>query len=232
MTLTREKIRSGWIREMIATHDLRVRVLSDEELLATRRTCLAALQEGGDLWLFAYGSLIWNPCFEFAEKRIARLYGWHRQFCLWTHLGRGTPDHPGLMLGLERGGSCAGLAYRVPAAQVEAELDIVWRREMVTGAYVPTWVRLVTASGPIKAIAFTINRRHERYAGRLPQAEAVRAIATAEGPLGANRDYLFNTVEHLGELGLTDGRLRRLCDAVRCYCRDHGAGSGLAAEAG
>jgi glutathione-specific gamma-glutamylcyclotransferase len=221
MTLTREKIRSGWIREMVAAQDLGVRILSEEELNATRESCLACLAAEEDLWLFAYGSLIWNPCIEVAERRIARLHGWHRQFCLWTNLGRGTPEQPGLMLGLERGGSCMGVAYRVTATTIETELDIVWRREMVTGAYSPRWVRLTTAEGDVRAVAFTINRAHERYAGRLPDEQTVATIARAEGPLGPNRDYLYNTVSHLEELGLHDRGLRRLGDAVRGYRAEH-----------
>src|SRR5262249_7434624 len=154
-------------------------------------------REGSDTWLFGYGSLIWNPCFEYAERRIAKVVGWHRRFCLWTQLGRGSAKRPGLMLGLERGGSCRGVAFRVSAPMVEAELDIVWRREMVTDAYVPTWVNTATAEGRVRAVAFTINRRHPRYSGLLSERQIVEAIALAEGRLGTNRDYLLNTVQHL-----------------------------------
>lgn len=169
----------------------------------------------GTLWVFGYGSLIWNPCFHFAERRLATARGWHRQFCLWTHLGRGTRECPGLMLGLEQGGACRGVAYRIAPDQVEAELDIIWRREMVTAAYRPIWLRAVTADGPIMAIGFAINRGHERYAGRLEEQRIVEAIATATGPLGPCAEYLFNTTAHLDELGIGDRYLRRLCDAVR-----------------
>jgi cation transport protein ChaC len=225
MTLTREKIEAGWIREMITRADLGVRVLSDAELAAAgQRACLARLPAGADLWLFAYGSLIWNPCCEVAETRTARVVGWHRRFCLWTPLGRGTPERPGLMLGLERGGSCRGVALRIEAARIAAELDVVWRREMVTGAYVPAWVRLATAAGPVDAVAFTINRRHVRYAGRLDEDRTAAILAHAEGPLGTNREYLFNTVAHLAELGLGDRRLERLCGQVRRLRGERAAG--------
>jgi cation transport protein ChaC len=217
MSLTREKIQSGWIRTMVEAGDRRVRILSDEELRATRDHCLAQLDPTADVWVFGYGSLIWNPCFEFAERRVAEIVGWHRRFCLWTQLGRGTPDRPGLMLGLERGGSCRGLAFRIPRAAIESELDVVWRREMVTGAYVPTVVRAATRDARIQAIAFTINRAHERYAGKLGEAEIVRTIACAEGPIGTNREYLWNTVEHLEALGLADLNLRRLNEAVQRF---------------
>lgn len=218
--LTREKIRSGWIRDMIAASGHVVHVLSDAELRATQDRCLAALEPGADLWLFGYGSLIWNPCFEFTDRRTARLHGWHRRFCLWTHLGRGTPERPGLMLGLERGGSCHGVVFKMPAATIASELDVVWRREMVTAAYVPVWVSVATEAGPLRAVAFTINRRHERYTGRLDEAATVEALAVAEGPLGTNREYLFNTLRHLDELGLRDRTLHRLALAVGARAGD------------
>jgi glutathione-specific gamma-glutamylcyclotransferase len=214
MSLTREKIQAGWVRQMVASGDGRVHALTDAELAASRASCLARLPVTGDVWLFGYGSLIWNPCFDFAEQRIAKVMGWHRRFCLWTNLGRGTVERPGLMLGLERGGACRGLAFRVPQEAVECELDIVWRREMVTAAYVPTVVTLATPEGRLRAIAFTINRSHERYAGGLDEERTIEALATAEGPLGTNRDYLFNTVQHLRELGLRDRALERLAKAV------------------
>jgi cation transport protein ChaC len=213
--LTREKIRAGWVREMVAANAQGVHVLTDEELRATQAACLARLGKGCDLWLFGYGSLIWNPCFEFAERRLARVHGWHRRFCLWTHLGRGSTERPGLMLGLERGGSCHGVVFRLPAETIETELDVVWRREMVTAAYVPTWVRAATEAGNVPAVAFTINCAHSRYAGRLDEAATVEALALAEGPLGTNREYLFNTVAHLEGLGLHDRALHRLAAAVR-----------------
>jgi cation transport protein ChaC len=221
MSLTREKIQAGWVQQMVAKGDLKVRVLSEEELCQSRASCLARLPATEDVWLFGYGSLIWNPCFEFAERRIAKVLGWHRRFCLWTHLGRGTLEQPGLMLGLERGGACRGLVFRVPRSCVDTELDIVWRREMVTAAYVPTVVTLATAEGRLRAVTFTINRRHERYAGDLDEERIVAALAAAEGPLGTNRDYLFNTVQHLRELGLRDPSLERLAGEVERVRRLH-----------
>jgi cation transport protein ChaC len=216
--LTREALLGGALQRFIAGRgDLTA--LSEAELLATRRAALALHPPGQDLWVFAYGSLIWNPAFHFAGREKAHLYGYHRQFCLWTPLGRGSPDRPGLMLGLEHGGSCTGVAFRIAAAAIEVELEAIWRREMVTAAYRPRWVPVHAESGPGRAIAFVINRRHERYARRLPEAEVVRTVAHAEGALGACRDYLFNTVAHLAELGIHDRRLTRLAAAVRA-CRE------------
>lgn len=212
--LTRAAIQEGWIQRLLAER-ADIKLLSPEELALSRATVLARAESGADVWLFAYGSLIWNPAFHAIERRIGRVHGWHRRFCLWTDVGRGTPEHPGLVLGLESGGSCTGVAYRIAAAEVETELDIVWRREMVTGAYRPTWVMVGSTSGPVQAIAFVINRRHDRYAGRLSDDAIVSAVAAAAGPLGTCAEYLFSTVTHLAELGLADRALERLAAAVR-----------------
>jgi cation transport protein ChaC len=216
--LTREALLGGVLQRLIAAHGDRA-ALSEAALLATRRAALAGHPPGQDLWVFAYGSLIWNPAFHFAGQERAHLFGYHRQFCLWTSLGRGSPDRPGLMLGLEHGGCCTGVAFRIAAEAIEVELEAIWRREMLTGAYRPRWVPVHGESGPRRAIAFVINRRHERYARRLPEAEVVETVAHAEGALGACRDYLFNTVAHLEELGIHDRRLARLAAAVRA-CRE------------
>lgn len=217
MVLTREAIRNGWIQDLVRRSGSDSRALTDDELNASLTDTLARRPAPGDVWIFAYGSLIWNPAIEFEERRVARIRGWHRSFCLWTNLGRGTPEKPGLMLGLDRGGACAGIAYRLPDAAAHEELSILWRREMVTAAYRPHWVWAHTTQGPVPAIAFVINHAHERYAGKLDEAAIVEAVATACGPLGACRDYLFNTAEHLAELGIGDRRLMRLAEAVRAY---------------
>jgi cation transport protein ChaC len=218
MLLTRETLLSGEVQRWIAQVE-GSRALSPEELDRSRERVLTRHQPGKDLWLFAYGSLIWNPAFHFAERRVARLYGYHRRFCLWTSLGRGTPERPGLMLGLERGGSCAGIAYRIAAEAVETELNVIWRREMVTGAYAPSWVRTRIGGQLVNAVTFLINRRHERYAHRLGDDQVAAVVAVAEGRLGACRDYLFNTLQHLEELGIHDHGLVRVAQRVRVLQR-------------
>jgi len=185
-------------------------ILSREAREATRRAALARWTPGTDLWLFGYGSLMWNPAIHVAERRPGAIRGWHRRFCLWTPLGRGTPDRPGLMLALEPGGRCRGIALRIAAEAVESETVIVWRREMLTGAYRARWVRVETDGGPLDAITFVVDRRHPRYAGVLSDAETARAIAHAEGRLGRCCDYLRNTVQHLDALGVADGPMHRL----------------------
>jgi len=210
--LTRETIQAGTVIRMASAGGMRV--LSDAEraasiagMLATRP---ASLDGSGDIWLFGYGSLIWNPAFHFTERRKGRIHGWHRRFCLWTPLGRGSPDQPGLVLGLEPGGACTGMAFRLASDQIACELDILWRREMLSGAYRPRWVRVTTTEGTVDAITFTIDPANPRYAGRLEEDEIVRVVATAVGRLGPCTDYLFKTAEALAGLGLEDRTLQRL----------------------
>ncbi len=220
--LTREAIRDGVVRRMITAGGVYLKLLTEEELDASRHALLAEVAPATDVWVFGYGSLMWNPAFHFIERRPGTVYGYHRRFCLWTHLGRGSPENPGLTLGLRAGGSCAGVAFRVAASEAESELTIVWRREMVTGAYRPRWVRVHTPDGPVTAAAFVINHDHVRYAGELPDATMAQAIARAAGDLGPCAEYLFNTVAHLDQLGIRDGPMHRLRDQVDEYCAREG----------
>ncbi len=215
MMLTREQIRDGNVRKMIADLGITMRLLSDDELAASRAATLADVDLSRGVWLFGYGSLIWNPAFHFTDRLTGTVHGYHRRFCLWTHLGRGCPERPGLVLGLERGGSCRGVAFHIAPAAVEEELAIVWRREMLSGAYVPRWVEVHTALGAVRAITFAINRAHERYARYLPDDRVAEVIAAAEGFLGPCADYLINTVDQLAQLGIRDRPLEQLRQQVR-----------------
>ncbi len=212
--LTRENILNGVVRAMLSRVDRLWDIRSDAELEDSRRAMLSTEEPGTDIWLFAYGSLVWNPAFRFRERRVGIVHGYHRRFCLWSHIGRGTKDNPGLVLGLEPGGSCRGVAYRIAADEVETELGIIWRREMVSGAYLPRWITVRTGGETVRCIAFAINRHHRRYAGRLEDETVARTIASAMGPLGPCADYLLNTVSHLEALGIEDRRLGRLRDRV------------------
>jgi len=169
---------------------------------------------GGPVWIFAYGSLMWNPEMPFAERRPALLRGYHRGFCLYSRDYRGTPERPGLVLGLDRGGSCRGIAYRLPEDGLAAALDRVWAREMAGQVYDMRRVTVATPQGRVGAYAFTVRRDNRDYAGRLSVDEAARIIATAAGGRGTGRDYLANTVRHLEELGIADDPLHRLEAAV------------------
>jgi glutathione-specific gamma-glutamylcyclotransferase len=222
LSLTREAILGDGLRALVQAADPEARCISAEEHKASIGAVLAERAAGGDVWLFAYGSLIWNPLIHFVEREVGTVHGYHRCFCLWSHTGRGTKAKPGLMLGLERGGACRGIAYRIAERLAAEELNVVWRREMLTGAYAPRWVPVVTKAGPVQAIAFLINRRHARYAGKLPENRIIASIAEAHGPLGACATYLFNTVAHLEELGIRDRRLERLRDRVTARLDESG----------
>jgi cation transport protein ChaC len=169
------------------------------------------------IWIFAYGSLIWNPEIAFDAKRCGVVHGYHRSLCLWSKVWRGTPEQPGLVLALDQGGSCQGVAYRIPTAQVRSELETIWRRELVTGAYEPRWLR-VRPCGPCKdhgherinAIGFVIRRNDPGYAGGLDLAQRLEILRTAKGANGSSADYLRATVHGLVEHGIADARLAAL----------------------
>jgi len=180
---------------------------------------LACAPRPGRIWVFAFGSLIWNPAFHFVERRTARIHGFHRRFCLWARAGRGSPERPGLMLSLQSGGSCSGVAYRLARGAVVTELDVLWRREMSTMAYRPVWTIARTPKGPEPAIAFSANRDHERYVPGLGDGAVARYLATGAGPMGRCCDYLFDTVAHLHQLGIRDRGL----EALEAKVRAHGA---------
>ena len=176
------------------------------------------LPPGQDFWVFGYGSLLWHPGFPHVEVRPAHLYGYHRHFCVYSHVYRGTPERPGLVLGLDHGGSCRGLAYRVPAAEGREAMDYLYEREMVTAVYRPRWVEPHSAQGPVTAAAFIVDRSHRQYTGRLPEPEVVEYIVAGCGDNGPNIDYLENTVRHLEAMGLPDRSLAHLLRLVRARC--------------
>lgn len=200
-------------------------LLTAEQREKSRTATLEPLGAGNDLWVFGYGSLMWNPAIHVAERRAGLVKGWHRRFCLWMPVGRGSPEAPGLMLGLDRGGSCRGILWRVAADQIDNETRILWRREMTAGGYHARWVTAHTDEGPIRAITFVVNRDYPAYARAITPEQTVHALAVARGPLGRARDYLHNTVAHLDELGLEDGPLHRLLAEVDAYARRDGGDS-------
>jgi glutathione-specific gamma-glutamylcyclotransferase len=167
------------------------------------------------VWIFAYGSLMWNPEMRFAERLPARIHGYHRAFCLYSPEYRGTREKPGLVLGLDRGGSCRGIAYRLPQASLAAEIDLIWTREMTGFVYHMTPLKIATARGPVSGYAFTVRRDSRDYAGRLAHDAAARIIATSRGDRGTGRDYLANTVRHLEELGIAGTALHRIEKLVK-----------------
>lgn len=209
--VTRDGLRDG---SLLAAARLRAppgtMFRTDAEIEADLDKALATQAPGDDVWLFGYGSLMWNPALAFAECRPAAVRGWHRRFCLWLHMGRGTPENPGLMLALEPGGSCHGALFRIPAALARDELLLAWRRELFTGAYRSRWIVAETDSGPIRAATFVVNRDHNRYAGRLPDHQVAARLASAAGTLGSCASYLDQTIGSLRQLGRRDRSMERL----------------------
>jgi cation transport protein ChaC len=173
---------------------------------------------GGDLWVFGYGSLIWQPGFAFEERFVATLRGYRRAFCMSSVVYRGTPEAPGLVLALDADpeGACAGVAYRVAGGASEAVLAYLRERELVSYAY--SEVRLpveIAGRGSVEAVAYVSDPAHPQYRGGLGLEAQAEVIARARGPRGANADYLFNTIDGLDALGLADPGLARLAELVR-----------------
>jgi glutathione-specific gamma-glutamylcyclotransferase len=220
--LTRELLLGNGLAEMIARGTPRVRVLTEAERHASLHALLAERPEhGSGIWLFAYGSLIWNPTIRIGERRVATARGWHRAFCLSTSVGRGTPENPGLLLGLREGGACMGAALRVDEADLEHELDVLWRREMVTGGYVPRWLAVEDAGGELfgHAIGFTSDPAGPSYIDGLAEDELIRRLATAQGELGTSAEYLFRTWHGLRAMGIADPLVDRLAPLVEAVLR-------------
>ena len=209
-TLCRADLESGRMRALYAAAVDEQRALNDEQLSASLTATLAQKPKGAGWWIFAYGSLLWNPLFPVAEMRPARLNGLHRRFCLWSLAARGTPQCPGLVLGLERGGTCRGVALRLPAPLALDELALLWRREMVVGSYRPRWVQLDADGRTLTALTFVVRRDHPQYAGRLSIPEQVDVFAKAGGAFGTCADYLERTRVALVAHGIVDRYLERL----------------------
>ncbi len=185
----------------------KIRRLATSDLSAAPRLELAP---GEEIWVFAYGSLMWNPGFPHLEVRRGRLYGFHRRFCIYSYVYRGTPERPGLVLGLDRGGSCEGLAFRVPAGEAVEVMEYLYERELVTDVYIPRWVRVATPHGEVRAASFVVDRAHEQYTGELELEATAELIRRGVGVSGPGIEYLRNTVHHMEALGLATGDLARI----------------------
>lgn len=185
-------------------------LLSEAALAESVARTLAARSASAPVWVFGYASLIWSPTFHFVERRLARVHGYHRGFYLWSRVNRGSLEYPGLVLALDRGGACSGVAFRLNEADVVQELTLIWRREMVLGAYVPRWVSADTQEGALRAIAFVVDRSKPGYAGRLSEEQIVATALKAHGHYGTCADYLLATAASLEQHGIADRRLSRL----------------------
>lgn len=191
---------------------------SDEDYAGYVAEVLAGRPDSGEVWVFAYGSLIWNPEFDFVEERLGTVSGWHRSFCLgWVRIYRGTPERPGIMLAMDRGGSCRGLVFRLPPEAVEANMLKILRREMPikrAQAIPARWVTVRSPHGPLRAVAFPISRKSDTYLPGLTEDVVVEALATAAGERGSMAEYLHSTVQHLLDRGIHDGYLWRMQELV------------------
>jgi len=188
--------------------------LSEEARAQSLGAIRRAMPEEGPVWVFAYGSLIWDPCFAFDAKETAVLDGFRRAFNFWSVLSRGTPERPGLGLGLEPGGACRGVLFRLAESNLEADLDALWKREMYSAVYEPRWLRVETPAGTRPAIAFVTSTEHGQYAGGLDTETTARIIAGASGENGLCRDYLAATVDALARHGIDDPTLSALLALV------------------
>ena len=175
-------------------------------------------QSGDDLWVFGYGSLMWRPGFDFLERRNARLVGAHRALCVYSFVHRGTPEKPGLVLGLDRGGNCRGIAYRVAADRRTETIAYLRAREQVTMVYREAWRRVWLDEDPqrnVQALCYMVDRGHVQYAGRLSLVEQLHYVRQGHGRSGQNRDYVLATVEELERHGYRDAELHRLAEQLK-----------------
>lgn len=182
----------------------------EERLKASREQALQHWCDLEDVWVFGYGSLIWKPEFDFIERRPATLPGHHRALCLWSRINRGTPELPGLVFGLETGGECHGMAFRLEARSVTPIFETLWRREMATGAYHPSWIDCQTTDGTVKALAFVIDQAGPAYVSEPHEDALIEIVLRASGIYGSCLDYVTQTADALEAVGIHDARLTAL----------------------
>ncbi|NUJ79600.1 gamma-glutamylcyclotransferase [Methylocystis sp. FS] len=185
-----------------------------------------------DFWVFGYGSLMWRPGFDFIDSALAWVHGYHRALCIFSHVHRGTPERPGLVLGLDRGGSCQGVAFKIAGRDRAETIRYLRERELVTSVYLEKTlgVRFVDGGGA-KALAYVVDRTHIQYAGRLPEDEMIRLIAEGVGLNGDNPAYVRNTYEHLLRLDIHDAELAEVVRRLdHQSCRAAGPATGGAGD--
>lgn len=192
------------------------RPISDAARRESLRATLDAAPTPEQIWVFAYGSLMWNPEFRYVERRPGTVREHRRRLCVFSARARGTPERPGLGLGLERGtGECHGIVYRLHPENLENDLEALWVREMTTGIYQPHWLPVMTADGELRAITFVVDRMHPQYAEALPAQEMAAIIADARGHYGPCREYLENTIRELAALGVAEPEFDALLTLVQ-----------------
>jgi cation transport protein ChaC len=171
-----------------------------------------------DFWVFAYGSLMWRPGFDFLERHHGRLIGAHRALCVYSFVHRGTPEKPGLVFGLDRGGTCRGIVYRVAGAKRAETIDYLRAREQATMVYRETWRPVWIESDPkrrVEALCYVVDRGHQQYAGRLTIAQQIHFVRQGHGRSGPNRDYVLDAVKAIEALGYRETELHRLAEQLK-----------------
>ncbi len=171
-----------------------------------------------DLWVFGYGSLMWRPDFPYLERVPARLVGLHRALCVYSFVHRGTPEQPGLVLGLDRGGACRGIAYRVAAKDRDRTVAYLREREQVTSVYIETSRRVTLSASPprdVTALVFLVDRSHAQYAGRLDIEHQIHLVRQGHGRSGANLDYVLSTIAEIEAQGCRDGKLQAIAERLK-----------------
>ncbi len=193
---------------------------TEDDHRADVASILSTRPSGADLWLFAYGSLLWNPAFQHDEEVAAVAMGWHRAFCMKIRTLRGTPEQPGLMMALDYGGRCTGVAVKLSSVDLEAQVYQLVRREMpvkrIDGVPVHTarWIRIQIGDRSVRALSYVINRKGPSYAGKMTLAEVADVLSSSCGHAGSCADYLYQTVSQLEARGIRDSGLWRLQDVV------------------
>ena len=191
-----------------------IRTLNSKDLLDSVKQILEGVNLVDGVWVFGYGSLMWNPDFKLVEKRTGDLKGYHRSLCLKSIVYRGTPNYHGLVFGLDIGNSCQGMVYRIAEENIYSEMQKIWEREMFAGTYIPTWVNVRTKQGSVSAVTFVINHKHEHYIPNLELEEIVERVVRAQGICGSCHEYVQNTVKSLHHLGLRDHYLEHLLTLI------------------
>ncbi|TAG48552.1 MAG: hypothetical protein EAZ30_05105 [Betaproteobacteria bacterium] len=212
--ITRQDIERDASREALKNSPHASKLITDDEMRASLDAMLVDWNGTDDIYVFGYGSLIWNPCMEHSGRIAGTVRGYHRRFCLWSNVYRGTPESPGLVLGLDLGGAVRGMLFRLDAKVAKRELELLWRREMFGGSYVARWLKAKTDDGDVSAIGFVINHDAKSYAGKLSDDAVVDRLATCCGRYGSGADYLAQTAASLRAAGLDDPHLDRLCDLL------------------
>ena len=214
--LTKNNISKGHLGDKIKSISGSDKVLTTEELLQARRKIIPDKGIDEDIYIFAYGSLLWNPTVDYEDEFLAKVYGFHRSFCMKTNLGRGSFKKPGLMLGLDKGGSCRGSAFKLRNSEAIKNIDILFRREMVTGAYKPKLLKTILVNGrKVLSLAFTVDKKHKNYFQDKEIQTKAKMISNAHGFLGTCEEYFQNTLESLSELNIVDSEMTAISNYLK-----------------